>query len=408
MPDHQLGEAGPRGEKVRSDAFVSVEIHSQGGLKIDLKSKVQKLYGEHLQRFVPEVLSTLGVAHAKLVVEDQGALDWVLAARIEAAVRRTGFSVKAPYLPAQREQASADDTPRRDRLRRSRLYLPGNGPKLMLNAGLYGADGLILDLEDSVAPSEKDTARLLVRNALRQMQFSGAERMLRINQGDLGRQDLETLARESVQLILIPKVESAAQVRGVETLLQKLRGADHGVFLMPIIESARGAYQALEIAEASPAVVALAIGLEDYTADIGAQRTLQGDESFWMRGQVLNAARAAGVQAIDTVFSDVADEDGLRQSVLTAKGLGFEGKGCIHPRQINVVNQAFAPNDDEISYAQRVVRAFEQAQKQGLGVVSLGRKMIDPPVVKRALGQVQLAEQLGLLKSGWRQDSAEA
>ncbi len=391
------GEAGARGDRVRSDVFVAVDVQSAGGLQVELHSKVQKLYGRHIARFVDEVLQTLGVEHAKVLVEDQGALDWVMGARIEAAVRRAGFAIKAPWLPPQREQAQIEAEPRRDRLRRSRLYIPGNGPKLMLNAGLYGADALILDLEDSVAPGEKDAARILVRNALRQMQFAGAERMLRINQGQLGNEDLQMLAREVVQLILIPKVESADQVRSVETQLQKLRGQDHGIFLMPIIESARGAYKALEIAEASPAVVALAIGLEDYTADIGTQRTLKGDESFWMRGQVLNAARAAGVQAIDTVFSDVADEAGLRQSVLEAKGLGFEGKGCIHPRQIPVVNRAFAPDEKELAKAQRIVVAYKDAQQKGLGVVALGSKMIDPPVVKRALAQVQLAETLGML-----------
>lgn len=395
------GQAGPRGTKVRSDAFVSVEIKNSGGLQVAINSKVQKLYGEHIKRFVDDVLQTLGLEHAQVQIEDQGALDWVLAARIEAAVRRAGFAPKAPWLPLQRE--ALPDEALRDRLRRSRLYIPGNGPKLMLNAGLYGADALILDLEDSVSPAEKDAARILVRNALRQMQFGQAERMLRINQGQLGEQDLKMLAREALQLILIPKVESAEQVRSVETSLQKLRGQDHGIFLMPIIESARGAFKALEIAEASPAVVALAIGLEDYTADIGTQRTLKGDESFWMRGQVLNAARAAGVQAIDTVFSDIADEDGLRQSVLEAKGLGFEGKGCIHPRQIPVVNQAFAPDEVELVKAQRIVAAYHDAQQKGLGVVALGSKMIDPPVVKRALAQVQLAETLGILKAEWRE-----
>lgn len=395
------GEAGPRGAKVRSDAFVDVTINNSGGLQIDLQSKVQKLFGEHLKRFVDDVLQTLELQHATIRIEDQGALDWVLAARIETAVRRAGFSPKASWLPLQREALAEE--PQRDRLRRSRLYIPGNGPKLMLNAGLYGADALILDLEDSVAPSEKDAARILVRNALRQMQFGQAERMVRINQGQLGIEDIKMLAREALHLILIPKVEDASQVRSVETSLQKLRGQDHGIFLMPIIESARGAFKALEIAEASPAVVALAIGLEDYSADIGAQRTQKGDESFWMRGQVLNAARAAGVQAIDTVFSDVTDEAGLRQSVLEAKGLGFEGKGCIHPRQIPIVNKAFAPEKSELDKAKRIVIAFDQAQQKGLGVVALGSKMIDPPVVKRALAQVELAQTLGMLDPQWRE-----
>lgn len=164
---------------------------------------------------------------------------------------------------------------------------------------------------------------------------------------------------------------------------------------MPIIESALGAIRAYEIATASPQICGLTIGLEDYTADIGTQRTSAGRESFWARCQVVNAARAAGVQPIDTVFSDVADLEGLRASVLEAKALGFEGKGCIHPRQIRLIHEAFAPSPAELEKAQKIVAAYHEAQARGLGVVALGSKMIDPPVVKRALRLVQLAEALG-------------
>ena len=166
---------------------------------------------------------------------------------------------------------------------------------------------------------------------------------------------------------------------------------------------ALGAWRAFEIAAASPNVVGLAIGLEDYTADIGAQRTTAGTESFWARAQVLNGARAAGVQPIDTVFSDVGDEDGLRRSVLEARSLGFVGKGCIHPRQIPVVHEAFAPTGDEIERAVRIVRAFEDAEARGLGVVSLGTRMIDAPVVKRALATVALAVRTNRLDAEWRE-----
>jgi citrate lyase subunit beta / citryl-CoA lyase len=150
-------------------------------------------------------------------------------------------------------------------------------------------------------------------------------------------------------------------------------------------------------------VVALTLGLEDYTADLGAQRTPEGRESFWARSVVVNAARAAGVQAIDTVYTDIADEAGLRRSVLEAKGLGFEGKGCIHPRQIAVVHEALAPEEAELQKAKSVVIAFEQAQKQGLAVVAIGAKMIDAPVVKRSLAMVRTAVAMGRLDSHWRE-----
>jgi citrate lyase subunit beta/citryl-CoA lyase len=166
-----------------------------------------------------------------------------------------------------------------------------------------------------------------------------------------------------------------------------------------------GAIKAYEIATASSNVVALTIGLEDYTADLGTRRTNEGRESFWARSQVVNAARAAHVQPIDTVFSDVRDMEGLRESVLEAKSLGFDGKGCIHPRQIRVIHEAFAPADEEIEKAKRIVLAFEDAEARGLGVVALGSKMVDPPVVKRALHTVKLAVAAGKLDEDWRDKS---
>jgi len=231
--------------------------------------------------------------------------------------------------------------------------------------------------------------------------------MVRINQGERGLEDLDWIVPYGLHVVLIPKVEDPAQVTAVAArtaaLLQQAGRPAGSVLLMPIIESALGAWRAFEIAAAHPTVCALAIGLEDYTADIGAQRTLEGRESFWARAQVLNGARAAGVQPIDTVFSDVADEAGLRQSCLEARSLGFVGKGCIHPRQIGVVHDAFAPDQAEIDKARQIVLAFEAAGRDGLGVVSLGSKMIDAPVVKRALATVALAVRTGRLAADWRE-----
>lgn len=397
----RFGEAGKRDAGTRSDCWVGVEVQDAGGIRLTLQSKVGALYGDAIRAQVAEGCHALGVAHAKVEVVDAGALPYVLSARLEAAVLRAGHAPAAPWLPAARD--GFDRPSERGRLRRSRLYLPGNEPKFFPNAGLHGPDGLILDLEDSVAPAEKDAARVLVRNALRTLDFHGAERMVRINQGDRGLADLEWVVGHGVQLVLVPKVEDPAQVAAVAARIDQLRAGGPEVLLMPIIESALGAWRAFEIAGASPAVVALAIGLEDYTADIGAQRTQAGTESFWARAQVLNGARAAGVQPIDTVFSDVGDMDGLRASVLEAKSLGFTGKGCIHPRQVAVVHEAFAPTVDEVDKAVRIVRAFEDAQARGLGVVSLGTKMIDAPVVKRALATTELAVRMERLDEDWRE-----
>jgi len=398
------GEAGVRGPKVRSDCWIAVEVRDQGGVEIELKSKVAGMYGQRIRDLLTEGCQALGLEHGRVEVEDQGALPFVMAARLETAVKRAWPECSAEYLLPMSPKCEYASS--RERLRRSRLYLPGSQPKLFINAGLHGPDGIILDLEDAVAPVEKDAACALVRNALRAVDFQGAERMVRINQGEMGLGDLAWVAEHNVHLILVPKVEDPEQVVEVAECLEQL-APGREIFLMPIIESALGAWKAYDIAAAHPSVVALAIGLEDYTADIGTQRTLEGTESFWARCQVMNGARAAGVQPIDTVFSDVTDMDGLRGSVVEAKGLGFVGKGCIHPRQIPVVHDALAPTDAEITKARRIVKAFDEAQAKGLGVVSLGSKMIDAPVVKRAVTTVDTAVLVGKLAADWRDEDED-
>lgn len=403
-PSDDSGEAGRRGADVRSDCWVKVGFETPAD--IELNSKVEALYGESIRSLISAGLEALGITDAQVQVEDQGALPWVIAARLEAAAKAARPGLDACFLP---ERTVAPVTPVADRLRRSRLYLPGNTPRFMLNAGLHTPDGVILDLEDSVAPARKDEARLLVRNALRCQDFGSAEVMVRINQLPLGLADLEAIVPEGPEMILIPKVESPDQVRDVEEACRsaaEMAGVPPPL-LMPIIESGRGAWLALDIAEASPQVAALTIGLEDYTADLGVERTTEGRESFWARSQLVNAARAAGVQPIDTVFSDVDDVEGLRDSVREAKALGFVGKGCIHPRQIRIIHEAFAPTPSEIDRAVRIVRAYDLAQARGEGVVALGSKMIDAPVVQRALGTVNLAVTLGLLPANWRDQEEE-
>jgi citrate lyase subunit beta/citryl-CoA lyase len=188
-------------------------------------------------------------------------------------------------------------------------------------------------------------------------------------------------------LLLLPKVETAQEILEIETALQ-----GRELLLMPILETARGILNADAIAGASLRNVALTLGLEDLTADLGVVKTTEGQETAWASSQVIFAAKANGLQAIDSVYGNVADEHGLRASVRTAKAMGFEGKGCVHPRQVMVVHEEFAPSQEELDRAQKIVAAFEEAEAQGLGVVSLGSKMIDPPVVKRALNLVRLAQ----------------
>ena len=395
--DVGAGEAGHSGSDIRSDLQVRVEPKERGGVEIELESRVEPYYGSSIRRQAEEVLEALGVRHAHVQIHDEGALPFVIAARIEAAVRRAGLGQGTRVLP---DRIALPEPSTRDRIRRSRLYLPGSEPKYFINAALHGPDAIILDLEDSVHASEKDAARLLVRNALRAVDFLQCERMVRINQLPLGLEDLDEVVPESPDLILIPKVESSNQVVVANSRIAEIK-ADYGItrpiWLMPILESALGIENAFAIATASDQIVALTIGLEDYTADLGVVKTLSGGESLYARQRVVNAARAAGVQAIDSVFGDVGNLDGLRQWALISRGLGFEGMGCVHPMQIAVIHEAFAPSAAEIERARRIVTAYNEAQQKGLGVVSLGSKMIDPPVVQRALKLISRAQAMGLV-----------
>jgi citrate lyase subunit beta/citryl-CoA lyase len=376
---------------------VALEARDSGGVEISLESRFAPYYGAAILEQTREVLSELGVKHARVSIHDEGALPFVIAARIEAAARRAGIGVGKRSLP---EQHPLPASSQKDGLRRSRLYLPGSEPKYYINASLHAPDGVILDLEDSVHRGEKDAARILVRNTLRAVDFGRCERMVRINQLPLGLEDLAEVVGESPDLILIPKAEGPEEVREVDRMIAEIKernGIVRPIWIMPIIESALGIENAFAVATGSENVAALTIGLEDYTADLGVVKTTEGRESQYARSRVVNAARAAGVQAIDSVFSDVVDVDGLRRWAEASRAAGFEGMGCIHPGQIRVIHEAFQPTAVEIEKAQKVVAAFEEAQGKGLAVVSLGSKMIDPPVVQRALKLVERAKAMGVI-----------
>jgi len=400
VADRGRGEAGRSGDDVRSDLHADVTLTEGGGLEIEVVSRVGSLYGDSIRETARSTLVGLGVEHARVRIDDKGAVPFVIAARVEAAAKLAGVPDGGDGRPARTVPESEHTL--RDRLRRSRLYLPGDQPKLQLNAGLHGPDAVILDLEDSVHPSRKDAARLVVRNALRCVDFGQAERMVRINQLPLGLEDLDAIVPERPDLVLIPKTETADQVTEVDSrirdILDESAVDDPPVWIMPILESALGIENAFEIASASPSVVAVTIGLEDYTADLGVPKTAEGAESLYARGRLVNGARAAAVQAIDSVFGDVGDEVGLRAWASRSRHMGFEGMGCIHPRQIRPIHEAFAPSAAEIERALRVVAAFHEAEAKGLGVVSLGTRMVDPPVVLRAQRLVAFARQAGLIE----------
>jgi citrate lyase subunit beta/citryl-CoA lyase len=274
---------------------------------------------------------------------------------------------------------------------------------MLANAEVYGADSVILDLEDGVPVSEKDAARILVRNALQHIPYRRAEVTVRVNalSTPFGRDDFREIIPLAPDAVRLPKCESADDVREADAMMTDLElknGIEPGtVGIIAITESARGGRNLSEIAAESPRLIALNYGAEDYTADIGAVRTKEGRELDDIRAKVIVAARIAGVQALDSVFGDVNDLDGLYAEALRVRLLGFDGKSVIHPRQIPVVHRAFTPSDQEVGFARRVMAAFREASSRGAGVIALDGRMIDAPVVARAEKILALAEAAGCL-----------
>ena len=405
--NNKIAKAGNNGDKDRSDCFITLELTSTGGLNIDIISKVKVLYGESILILCKSMLRFFGIKNATVKVEDKGALPFVIAARIEAAIKQL-IQTDKEFLPEMLIENK--NTTTREQPRITRLYLPGNTPSLMINAGIHTPNGIILDLEDAVGVNKKQEARFLVRNALRCVDFLNAERMVRINQIPIGFEDLDYIIPHNVNLILIPKCESASQIHLLNERINDLKkrfDITKPIWLMPIVESAMGVMKALEIAQSAENIVAMCIGLEDYTADIGARRTDEANESFFARCQVLNACKAAGIQAIDSVFSNIGDMEALKENVLRSKALGFDGMGCIHPRQIRVIRNNYCPDEIEIENAKKIINAFVEASEKGLAVISLGNKMIDAPVVKRAHQSIALAISMGKLDVNWRQQLKE-
>ena len=287
-------------------------------------------------------------------------------------------------------------------MRRSMLFLPGNTPRMLINGAFLGADAIIFDLEDAVAPAEKDAARILVRNTMRYMDLGGCEVIVRINSIDTAfwKADLDQILPEMPGLILLPKTGSAADVLEADAYIteleDKLGFARNTVRLMPLIETALGVENAYAIASASDRVAALFLGAEDLTADLRCQRTKAGREIEYARTRLVTAARAAGVDVYDTPFTDVNDDEGIEADAALAKALGFTGKAAISPRHVEAINRVFSPTQKEIDYAYEVMEAIRVAKEQGKGAIALYGKMIDAPIVARAEQTIAAAKEMGL------------
>ena len=287
-------------------------------------------------------------------------------------------------------------------MRRSMLFLPGNTPNIIVNGEILGADAVILDLEDAVAPAEKDSARILVRNAIKYMGFGKSEVIVRINAIDTAfwQKDLDAIIPVHPTLIMPPKTACAEDVLAVDayiTQLEEKLGMEQGsVGLIPLIETALGVENAYQIASACPRVKAIFLGGEDLTADLRCKRTKEGQEIFYARSRMVVAARAAGVEVYDTPFTDVNDDEGIYTDAQLAKSLGFTGKASISPRHVKAINEVFSPSMKDIEYAYEVMEAIRIGKEEGKGAVSLRGKMIDAPIVARAQQTIDAAIALGL------------
>jgi len=290
------------------------------------------------------------------------------------------------------------------KLRRSLLYVPGNMPGMLQNIPVFNADGVMIDLEDAVPLQEKEAARHLARNFLRFYQNRNKEMFVRINPLDTpyAAADLREILPALPDGIRLPKADNPEIVERLDTLLTEQEEKLHleiGHFkIIPSIESAQGVLNCVETARASSRIVALAFGAEDYTASMEIDRTKTGEELFSARTRVVWAAKAAGVQAIDTIFSDVNDMDALRAETILVKRLGFTGKSLVNPRQIEVVHDVFRPTPEEIENAVEVMEAIKRAREMGTGVISLRGKMVDAPVVTRAARTLRTAITFGLIE----------
>ena len=285
-------------------------------------------------------------------------------------------------------------------MRRTMLFIPGNNPGMLQSGGVFGADSLILDLEDAVSPREKDAARLLVAQALRTVDFRGSLPFVRINPLNAGgASDIGTIVPCKPYGLMLPKIESPEDLLTQLVMIEEAEIAgQEPVQIIPLLETPLGVARALEIATASPRIIALAFGAEDYTAALGASRTLEGKEILTARSLIANAAAAVQIDSIDTPFTDAQDDLGLQQDTLTAKSMGFKGKLAINPRQIDIIHQAFCPSSKEIEWACRVVHALEEAKNLGSGVIAVDGKMVDAPVVLRAERVITLAKQQNLIQ----------
>lgn len=290
-----------------------------------------------------------------------------------------------------------------ERLRRTMMFVPGANAAMLRDAPLYGADSLMFDLEDAVSLKEKDSARLLVHLALKTFDYSKVETVVRINALTAGGdQDIEAMVLAGIDVIRLPKTETAQDIIEVDQVITSVEETYHipmgTTKMMAAIESAEGVLNAREIAKASKRLVGIALGAEDYVTNMKTQRYPDGQELSFARNMILHSARAAGIAAIDTVYSDVENLEGFQAEVRLIKQLGLDGKSVINPRQIPLVHAIYEPTEKEIQAAKEVIWGIQEAEAKGSGVISVNGKMVDKPIVERAERVIALAKAAKLIR----------
>lgn len=288
------------------------------------------------------------------------------------------------------------------RLRRTMLFMPGNNPGMVQNAGILGADSIILDLEDAVSLAEKDSARILVRNAIKTVNFYSSEVVVRINpmSTEYAEEDIREIAKAKPDAFLVAKA-TEEDIEKIDELLSRIERDNRfelgSIKLFPLIETAFGLENVYDIVKSSKRNIGVLLGAEDLTADLGVKRTKEGEEIFYARTKVASVCKALKVDAIDTPFTDLTDQSAFIRDIQKAKALGMTGKAAINPRQLDTIHEVFAPTAEEIHYAKRVMDAMEEAKQEGKGVFSLDGKMVDAPILARAETILGKAALMGLL-----------
>lgn len=291
----------------------------------------------------------------------------------------------------------------KNRLRRTMMFLPANNPGMITDAHIYGPDSIMIDLEDATSVNQKDAARFLVSEALKTIDYGNTETVVRVNGLDtpFGEADVRAVVKAGVNVIRLPKTDTAAEIVAIDKLITEVEkecGREGETLIMAAIESATGVLNAKEIALASPRMMGIALGAEDYVTNLKTTRSKHGWELYYAREAIVLAARNAGIYCFDTVYADVNNLEGFREEVQFIKDLGFDGKSCIHPKQVQVVHEVYTPTQKEIEKSIRIINGAKEAEAKGSGVISVDGRMVDGPIITRAYRVLELAKASGVYR----------